>query len=147
MSGSAEVWLAVIALAVSVMALVQVGAVVAGLRMARRLDQIATELETSVKPLLANLAAMSAEASRAASIASTRIERLDKVFGDLATRVDQTLATAQAFVTGPAREGMAIVAGIKATLGAIKGFREAARRRRAPRSIVFEEDEESLFIG
>ncbi len=148
MTTTAELWLlGIIALSVAVMAIVQVGAVVAGLRVARRVDHIASELETQVKPLLANLTAMSAEASRAASMAAAQVERIDRVFGELASRVDQTLAAAQALVAGPAREGMAIVAGVKAAITALKSMREATRRRSAIRAVGFEEEEESLFIG
>ena len=147
MTGTAELFLGVIAFAVAVMAIVQVGAVVAGLRVARRVDHIASELETQVKPLLANLTMMSAEAGRAASLAAAQVERFDRVFGDLAGRVDQTLAAAQALVTGPAREGMAIVAGVKAAITALKSMREATRRRSAIRAAGLEEEEESLFIG
>lgn len=147
MSGTAELLLGVIALAVAVMAIVQVGAIVAGLRVARRVEALATDMETSVKPLLANLTTMSAEASRAATLAAGQVERIDKVFGEMATRVDQTLATAQAFISGPAKEGMAIVAGIRAAMTAIQGLREASRRRTVPRAVIHDEDEESLFIG
>lgn len=147
MSGTAEVLLGVIALAVAVMAVVQVGAIIAGMRVARRVEALATDMETSVKPLLANLTAMSAEASRAATIAAGQVERIDKVFGELATRVDQTLATAQAFISGPAREGAAIVAGVRAAISALQGLREVSRRRTATRAAAHDEDEESLFIG
>jgi hypothetical protein len=147
-SGTAEVLLGVIAVAVAVMAIVQVGAIVAGLRVVRRVEQIATDMETTVKPLVANLTAMTAEAARAAALAAAQVERLDRVFGELAARVDSTLATAQAIVAGPAKDGMAIIAGVKAAMNAVKGMREATRRRRsAVRSTTFEEEEESLFIG
>lgn len=147
MGGTAEFLLGVIAVAVAIMAIVQVGAIVAGLRVARRIEQVASDLETQVKPVLANLTAMTAEASRAATMAAAQVERLDRVFGDVATRVDQALALAQGFIAGPAREGMAIVAGLKAALSALRTFREASRRRSAARSVTFEEEEESLFIG
>ena len=90
-SPTAEVLLGVIAVAVAVMAIVQVGAIIAGLRVARRVEKIATDLETGVKPLLANLTTISAEASRAANLAAAQVERFDKTFADLTTRVDQTL--------------------------------------------------------
>jgi hypothetical protein len=144
---TAELLLGVIAVAVAIMAIVQVGAIIAGLRVARRVEQLTTELETSVKPLLSNLTALSAEASRAATLAAAQVERFDKVVADLAVRVDQTMAAAQQFVSGPAREGMAIVAGVRAALTAFQGLRESARRRTASRSIAIEEEEESLFIG
>lgn len=145
MSPTGELFLGIIALAVVVMALVQVGAIMAGLRLAKRVDQIARQLDEDIKPLLANLTTMSAEAARAASLAARQVERLDRVFGEMAVRVDQTLAAAQEFVTGPARQGMAIFAGFKAVFDAFRGFREASRRRHAMRDTV--EDEESLFIG
>jgi hypothetical protein len=146
-SGTAEVLLAVIAVAVAVMAIVQVGAIIAGLRVARRVEQLTSELESGVKPLIANLTALSAEASKAATLASAQVERFDKVVADLAQRMDQTMAAAQQFVSGPAREGMAIVAGVRAAVTAFQGLRESARRRTASRSIALEEEEESLFIG
>lgn len=147
MSGTAEVLLGVIALALAVMALVQVGAIIAGLRVARRVEALATDMETSVKPLLANLITMSAEASRAATLAAAQVERVDKVFGEMVGRIDKTLAAAQALIAGPAKEGMAIVAGIRAAMSALHGLREATRRRSAPRAAGHDEDEESLFIG
>jgi hypothetical protein len=146
-STTAEVLLGIIAVAVAIMAFVQVGAVVAGLRVARRVERLASDLDATLKPLVANLNAMSAEASKAAALATSQVERLDRVFAELAMRVDATLATAQSIVAGPAKDGMAIVAGVKAAVGAIKGMREATRRRSAARSVTFEEEEESLFIG
>jgi hypothetical protein len=60
-------------------------------------------------------------------------------------RVDHTLAAAQEFVTGPARQGMAIMAGVKAVVDSFRSLREASRRRTAARPVV--DEEESLFIG
>lgn len=147
MSGTTEVWLALIAVAVAVMAIIQVGAIVIGLRVARRVERLTAELETGVKPLLANLTALSAEASKAATLAASQVERFDQVVVDLAARLEQTMAAAQQFVSGPAREGMAIVAGFRAAMAAFQGLRESARRRSAARSLTLEEEEESLFIG
>jgi uncharacterized protein (DUF2236 family) len=142
---TAELFLGVIAVAVLVMALIQVGAIVAGLRLAKRVDRMADQLERDVKPLLANLTTVSSEAARAASMAAAQIERFDKVFSELTQRVDRTLAAAQDFVTGPARQGMAVMTGVKAMIDAFRGIREATRRRTASRPAV--DDEESLFIG
>lgn len=147
MSGTAEVLLGIIAVAVAVMAIVQVGAIVAALRVTRRLEQLAADLDTTIKPLIANFTAMSAEASRAAALAAAQVERADRLFGEFAGRVDRTLTMAQSIVTGPAKEGMAIVAGVKAAMHAVKGMREATRRRSAARSVTVAEEEESLFIG
>ena len=79
MSAPSEVWLAVIAIAVALMAIVQIAMLVAGVRVARRVGRIANELETGVKPLIAHLTTVSSEASpqrttgTRSSIATTRV--------------------------------------------------------------------------
>ncbi len=145
MSQTGELFLGIIALAVLVMAGIQVFAIFAGIRLAKRVDQLAAQLDQEIKPLLANLTTLSSEASRAAALAARQAERLDRVFGELVQRVDETLAAAQEFVTGPARQGMAIMAGVKAVIESFRGMREASRRRTASRAAV--DEEESLFIG
>ena len=145
MTATAELFLGIIAFAVLVMAVIQVGAIIAGLRLAKRVDRMADQLERDIKPLIANLTTVSTEAARAASMAAAQLERFDKVFSELAQRVDRTLAAAQDFVTGPARQGMAVMTGVRAMLDAFKGIREATRRRSASRPTA--DDEESLFIG
>lgn len=145
MSETGELLLGIIAFSVLVMAVVQIGAIVAGIRLAKRVDQLAVQLDQEVKPLIANLTSLSSEAARAANLAAKQAERLDRVFGEMVQRVDETLAAAQEFVTGPARQGMAIMAGAKAVIDAFQGLRESSRRRAAPRAQV--DEEESLFIG
>ena len=145
MTDTGELFLGIIALAVTVMAAIQVAAIIAGVRLARRVDEIATKIDHEIKPLIGNLTAMSSEASRAAALAARQAERLDRVFGEMVERVDQTLAAAQEFVTGPARQGMAIMAGVKAVVDTFRSLREASRRRSAPRPAI--DEEESLFIG
>jgi hypothetical protein len=140
-----ELFLGIIAFAVLVMAAIQVAAIFAGMRLARRVDALATQIDQDIKPLIANLTALSSEAARAASLAARQAERFDRVFGEMVERVDKTLAAAHAFVTGPARQGMAIMAGAKAVLEALRSMREVSRRRAAPRPAV--DEEESLFIG
>ena len=146
MSTTGEVFLGVIAVAVAVMALIQIGALVAAVRLARRVDRITTQLEHDVKPLLGNLTAMSSEAARATALAAAQVERMDKTFSQVLSRVDQTVTAAHHIITGPAKNGLAVVAGVRAAVGAFQGLREASRRRSAVRSTV-PEDEESLFIG
>ena len=145
MTDTGELFLGIIAFAVVVMAAIQVAAIVAGIRLARRVDQLATQLDQEIKPLIANLSALSSEAARAAALAAKQAERLDRVFGEMVDRVDKTLAVAQEFVTGPARQGMAIMAGAKALIDSFRGLREVSRRRSAARPAI--DEEESLFIG
>jgi ABC-type transporter Mla subunit MlaD len=141
----AEVFLAVIAVSVLVMALIQVGALVAGFKLMRRVEQVSHQLEQDIKPLIANLASVASEAARSASLASKQVERVDQLFGEVATRVDETLAVAQKFVQGPARNGMALLTGVQAAFSAFRGIRESSRRRKNARPGV--DDDDSLFIG
>jgi hypothetical protein len=141
----AEAFLGVIAGAVLVMALIQVAAIIAGFKLMRRVEQVSQQLEQDIKPLITNLTAVATEAARSASLASKQVERVDQLFGEVATRVDETLAVAQRFVQGPARTGMALLSGVQAAASAFKGIREASKRRKNMRPGV--DDEDSLFIG
>lgn len=142
-----EVFLGIIAVAVAMMALIQIGAIVAGVRLARRVDDVARQLEVDIKPLLTNLTAMSSEAARTAALAATQVERLDRLFENAIHRADQTLASAHRLIDGPAREGVAVVSGIRAAFSALQAIRESSRRRSAVRRAAAVEDDESLFIG
>jgi NAD-specific glutamate dehydrogenase len=144
-SETGELFLGIIAFAVLVMAAVQVAAIFAGIRLAKRVDQLTLHIDQDVKPLLANLTALTGEAARTAALAAKQVERFDQVFAEMTQRVDQTLAAAQSFVEGPARQGMAIFAGVSALIDSFRGLREASRRRQASRPVV--DEEESLFIG
>jgi hypothetical protein len=107
-------------------------------------EQLSRQVDLEIKPLIANLTALSAEAARTAELASHQVERVDRLFGDIATRVDQTLAVAQQFAQGPARNGMALLSGVQAAVSAFRGIREASRRRRKTSPGV---EDDSLFIG
>ena len=137
-----DVFLGIIAVAVALMAAIQVGAIIVAARLAKRVDRLADSIEQDIRPVFQNLNVMSAEAARAASLAATQVERADRVFADLVQRIDTTINTLQSRVLGPAREGAALLAGIRAALGALRDRRESARRR--PTAA---EEEVALFIG
>jgi hypothetical protein len=136
-----ETFLGVIAAATLVMALIQVGALVAILRIARQARQTMTEVQRDVKPLLIKVTAVADEASRTAVLATAQAQKIDRLVSDLAVRVDETAGVVQHAIITPAREGMAIVAALKAGLGALRGFRERPRHGRGA------DDEDPLFIG
>jgi hypothetical protein len=143
-SGAAELFLGVIALSVLVMAAIQVGALVVGLRLARRVEELSKQVDREIRPILANLTDLSTEAARTAQLASQQVQRVDRLFSDVTHRVDQTLAVAQHFVQGPAKNGMALLSGVQAAVSAFRGIREASRRRRKTSPRV---EDDSLFIG
>jgi hypothetical protein len=63
-----DVFLGIIAVAVVVMAAIQVAAVVVAARVARRLDRFADSLEHDIRPVVAALQALTADAARATSV-------------------------------------------------------------------------------
>jgi ribosomal protein L17 len=136
-----DVFLGTIAVATLLMSLVQVGAVIALLRVARQAQQAMTELQRDVKPLIARATEVATEASRTAALATVQAEKIDRLLTDLAQRVDQTAGIVQQAIITPAREGMAIVAALKAGLSALQGFRERPRHGRTA------DEEDPLFIG
>ena len=137
-----DLFLGIIAVAVTLMAAIQVGAIVVAARLAKRVDRLANQIEQDVRPVFENLTVMSAEAARAASLAAAQVERADRLFVDVAQRVELMLNTLQSRVLGPAREGAALLAGVRAALGVFRDRRETARKRSAA-----VEEEDALFIG
>lgn len=134
-SGWPELFLGLIASATVVMALIQVGAIIAALRLAKQ----AQEMMRTVQPLVAKAHAIADEAARTVAIARAQAEKLDRVVTDLSRRVEDTASVLQDAIIAPAREGMAVVAAIKAGLGALRGLRPAHGRPA--------DDEDPLFIG
>ena len=137
-----DVYLAVIAVAVAVMAVIQVAAIVVAMRAARRVGDAVARLEGDMRPIVANLKAMSADAARTASIASAQAQKAEHLIGDLTARVNSTVAVVEETVIGPAREAYAVVQGLLAAVGAFRQGAPAPGRRAAST-----EEEDSLFIG
>ena len=136
-----ETFLGIIAAATLLMALIQVGAIVAILRVARQAQQTLAEVQRDVRPLIAKATVVADEASRTATIATIQAEKIDRLLTDLSVRIDETAGVVQQAIITPAREGLAIVAALKAGLGALRGFRERPRHGRAA------DEEDPLFIG
>jgi hypothetical protein len=134
-----SVFLGAIAVATLVMAVVQIGAAVAGARLARRLEQLADEVHREIRPLVERATEVADEARRAAALAGQQVERVDRLLYDVSQRVTDTAEILQRTVVGPIREGSAIIAGLKAGFDALRGARSSRPSR--------VEDEDALFIG
>ena len=138
-----DVYLAVIAVAVAAMAVIQIAAIIVAMRTAKRVGDAVSRLESDVRPIVTNLKAMSADAARTASIASAQAQRAEQLIGDVTSRVNHTVAAVEASVVAPAREAYAMVQGL---LGALSAFRQgpAPPGHRRPTAA---EEEDPLFIG
>jgi len=141
-NGWSDLFLGVIAAATLLMALVQVGAMITALRLARQAQQAIQSVHQDVKPLLARAQSIAEEASKTVALATAQAQKVDLLITDLSQRVDETVAVLQDAIMTPAREGLAIVAAVKAALAALRGMRELGTRngRHA-------EEEDPLFIG
>ena len=135
-----DVFLGVIAIATVAIAVAQVGAIIAAGLMARRVARMVDQLEREVRPLFGHLNAIGSDAARAVALATAQVERADKLFGELATRIEQTMAVVQSSIGAPAREGRAMMGAVRAALQALRELRNGrARQGRG-------DDEDALFI-
>ena len=136
-----DVWLGIIAVAVLVMAIIQVTAIVFAVSAARRIGQVADRLEQNLNPVVSNLQTITAEAARMTTMAAAQVERADRMFADLSRRAEQVMAAVPTLL-GPAGKGLAFLNGIKAALAAIHEIRRSSRRGAA-----HPDEEDALFIG
>ena len=135
-----DVFLGVIAVATLAIAVAQIGVIIAAGLMARRVGRMVDQIERDVKPLFGHLNAIGNDASRAVTLATAQVERVDKLFADVAVRVEQTLNVVQSSIGGPAREGRAMMSAFRAAMRAIRELRNG--RSRHGRG----DDEDALFI-
>ena len=133
-------FLGIIAVSTLIMALIQVGAIIATLRVAREATEVLASIKQDVRPLIAKAAAIADDASKTVSLATVQVQKVDRLVTDLAKRVDETSSAVQHAIVTPAREGAAIVAAIKAALGALRGMGTPGAGRHA-------EEDDALFIG
>ena len=141
MSGWSEVFLGIIAVATLATAVVQIAVLVAAGMLTRRLGRLADQVERELSPLLASVNAIGKDAARAATLATAQVERVDQLFGDVAQRLDATLGVIQNAISAPAREGAALMVGLRAAVDALR--RSIANRPSRTRT---SEDEDALFI-
>jgi hypothetical protein len=138
-----DLFLGVIAVAVLIMATIQVAAIVFAIRAARRVGEAVSRLEQNVQPIVANLQTLSADAVRATSVAATQVERAQQLITDLTRRVEDIAQAVESGIVKPAREGLAVIQGILAAFAAFRPDGTPSARKRP----VAAEEEDPLFIG
>ena len=141
MTDWSQAFLGVIAVATAVMAVMQIGTIVVLARVAGEVRDVVSTLNKDIRPLIAHATTVAEEASKTATLATAQAQKIDRLVTDLARRADETSVIVQQAIIKPAREGMAIVAGLRAGLVALKGFRDLHGRHGGV------EDEDALFIG
>lgn len=135
------IFLGVIAISTLVMALGAVAAALFAARAAARLERAIAELREDVRPLIARATIVTEDAGRITALVAAQVERADTLIGDFTRRVDDVVTLVQNAVVTPAREGMAVLAAVRAVFEALRGFRSSRG------SSVRAEEEDALFIG
>lgn len=139
-----DVFLGLIAVGVLSMAVGQVTAVIMAVRATRRVGEALGRLEDSVRPIVANVQQMSEDAARATAIATAQVERAERMMDDVSRKIDETVSMVQHTILTPARNGMAMLDGLKAAFGAFFGGGSPRRRSPGPASIA---EDDASFIG
>ena len=135
-------FLAAIAAATGVMALIQIGVVIYGARLARRVNRLADRVERDIDPFLGKVQEMSDDATRATKLAVAQVERADQLMAQLARRAEATFDVVEQVLITPARRGLALIEGLRAMFSSV-------RQQAEPRSddTKTTEEDEALFIG
>lgn len=139
MDGWGVAFLGIIAVATAATAVLQVGLILLLVRLVRRFTTLVDEVERELKPLLANANAVGRDAARVSSLMLAQVERADRLVADLATKVTETVTAVHNTMTSSAREGVALLAGLRAAIAAFRGLRGAAEDKPA-------DEEDTLFI-
>src|SRR5215831_3337604 len=115
-----EVFLGVIAVATLVMALVQVGVLVAGIIAVKRMNEVLVRVEDSARPVLAHVDDLVVDATASLAAMRAQLDRVERQAVHVLTRTDQAVQRVQEYVVAPAREGIALAAGARALFGAFR---------------------------
>lgn len=124
-----EVFLGIIAVAVLVMAIIQVAAIVFAARAARRVGEALARLDEEMRPIIANLKSVSADAARISSVAAAQAEQAEQVLTRLRGRLE------------------ALLQAVQDAIRRIFPWTTWWSRRADPRRRQPTEEEDALFIG
>ena len=136
--------LGAIAVSTVVMAVVQVGIIVYGARLAQRVNRLVDQVEREIQPALSRVNTASGDMTRATALAVAQLERADQLFARFADRFERLVSVGQDVVVEPVRQGIALLQGLRAALTVL---RRAGGDPRAEPAEPISEDQEGLFIG
>lgn len=157
MEMSMLIFMGAIAVAVVVMAMVQVAVLLYSTRVARRVDRLLDRVEKEIQPMLGSINVASGDMSRVTSLVVAQLERADQLFARFAGRFEHLMSVSQDAVVEPVKRSAAVLHGLHVALTAL---REAAPdepprdRTRSKdedqdqdRDKDQDQDQDALFIG
>lgn len=140
MSDVAVISLAAMAVALIVMAGVQIGVIVIALKASRQMTSAIEELRREVRPLAEKVHSLTDEASKVTSLARLQVERVDQFMTTTARGMDETFSLIQGLVSGPIRQGASVLTAVKAAMLIIRHWQTRTGTGREP-------EEDPLFVG
>jgi hypothetical protein len=144
------VFLGIIALASVVQAGFLIGLVVAGSRLARRVDELSRRLDREVSPALENFTRVSRAAAEISDLAVLQARRVDLMLADTIDKIEETTGLFQQFVVRPLKPIGGVFAFLRGIQRGLEVYtqlgRGAAGPHQAPRRRSHTEDDEHLFI-
>ena len=148
-----ETWGVVFLGAIAVSSVVQaaflVALAIAGLRLARRLDALQTQLDQQIAPTLKGIEQVSRNAAEVSDLATVQARRLDLLLADTIEKVEDTASIVQRLVIRPLRPLSHIVAVLRGLQAGVDVFLQLERRESpppAPSKRRSAEEDEHLFI-
>jgi hypothetical protein len=117
---TSEIFLGVIATATLIMAIIQVGLIIGGIILAKRVNAAVERIEEAAGPVVERLDQVTTEALASMAAARAQMERLEQTTTDMVERIDQAVHRVQSYVLAPARQGVALLAGARAVVQAFK---------------------------
>ena len=134
------VWLAVMAISLVVMAVIQVGLIVAVLLLIRQVNGAVQDMRRQIAPLVAKLDRVAEEASRATSLANTQLERIDQFLATTFAGIEETVSIVRDLASGPVRQGAAFLAAFRAIASVL-------RKRASEAAPASRDEDDAWFVG
>jgi hypothetical protein len=144
------VFLGIIALASVVQAGFLIGLVVAGSRLARRVDELSRRLDREVSPALENFTRVSRAAAEISDLAVLQARRVDLMLADTIDKIEETTGLVQQFVVKPLKPVGGLLALLRGVQKGVEVYLQLGSRapsvHAVPRRRGGHEDDEHLFI-
>jgi hypothetical protein len=115
-----DVYLGVIAAATVLMALVQIGVLIAGIIAVKRMNEALVRFEDSARPVLSHVDDLVVDATASIAAVRAQLDRVEQQAVHVLTRTDQAVQQVKHYLVAPAREGIALAAGARALVGGLR---------------------------
>lgn len=141
------VFLGIIALASLVQGAFLIGLMLAGRRLAQRIDALQARIDRDITPALENIGRVSRAAAEIADLAALQARRVDLVLADTVEKIEQTTTLVQELVLRPLKPLAGVLAFVKGLQRGVDVYLQLdGPKRPGPARRRPGEDDEHLFI-